>query len=177
MPWTTSFVSLPTTTATLRVQVTLRGHSSAATFARSYPRLEDAAVEPQLPVFDPVGQQLLRSRGVLGRSAGAVDPALEVDPLVLAFEPLHVEPGRGEHVAPFLLGIVADVRGIVEAVGLLAGFTEVQVVGDEHEPAADARHLLQRAQRILEVMRGDASSDDVEARIGERDLLGAADHG
>src|SRR5215203_301556 len=149
MPWTTSFVSLPTTIDTLRVQVTLRGHSSSARFSRSYPRLEDAAVEPELAVHDAFGQQLPRPLGVLGWRAGAVDPALEVDPLVLPLEPLDLEPRDGEHLAPFLLGVVPDMRGIVQAVGLLAGFPEVQVVGDEHQRTAHARHLLKRAHRIL----------------------------
>src|SRR5215204_2757559 len=114
MPWTTSFVSLPTTIDTLRVQVTLRGHSSSARFSRSYPRLEDAAVEPEFAVLDAVGQQLPRPLGVPGWRAGAVDPALEVDPLVLALESLDVEPRRAEHFAPLVLGIISDVRRVVE---------------------------------------------------------------
>ncbi len=66
-------------------------------------------------------------------------------------------------------------RRVMQSIGLFTSLAEEEVVRDEHERAADARHLLERACRILEVMRCYAAGDDVEALVGKRDLLGAAD--
>src|SRR6266487_2994237 len=173
MPWTRRRVSLSTMIATLRVQVALRDQSRPSTRSRANPPLEDSTVEPELAVLDPVGEQLARPGAVLGWSPGALEPRLEVDALVLALERLHAEAGLVEHPAPLLLGVVADVGRVVEPIGFLPRLAEEKVVGEEDEGPADARHLPQRARRILEVVRCDAARDDVEARVGEGNVLGA----
>src|SRR5213079_2215504 len=163
MPWTTSRVSLPTMIATLRVQATLRGHSSAFSFARSDPRLEDRALEAELAAFDAVGDQLADPGPILVRRARPIEPRLEVDPLVLELVRLELEPGLAEHAAPLVLGVVPNMGRVAQLVGLLARLAHEQVVRDEHERAADAGHLLQRPCRILEMVRRDPARHDVEA--------------
>jgi hypothetical protein len=60
-----------------------------------------------------------------------------------------------------------------EPLGLLDDVVAVEVVDDEHEVAGDARHLVDRRLHVGEVMRRDPGHDQVEAAVGEREMLGA----
>src|SRR5581483_4658238 len=127
-------------------------------------------------VLDPVGEQLAHSLGVLALAADPVEPGLELDRLVEVLHLFDLEPGGIEHLAPLLLGVIAHVRRIANPVGLLGLVTHEQVVDDEHEVAADAGHLVRGCGRVVEVMVRHARGDDVEAALGERQMLGARDH-
>ena len=86
-----------------------------------------------------------------------------------------LEAGGGEELPPLGLGVVADVRRVAQPLRLLDPLVDEHVVLDDDEPAVDAGHLRHRLANVGEVMRGDPAGDDVEARVGERKVLGEAD--
>ena len=65
---------------------------------------------------------------------------------------------------------------VTELLGLLDLLAHVERVLDHDEVVADACHLGHRRRDVLEVVRRDPRDDEVESAVGERKMLGAADH-
>ena len=72
--------------------------------------------------------------------------------------------------------IVAYVTRVAQPVGLLGGLARERVVADHDAVTRNARHLAHRRQHIREMVRGDTAGDSVEARVGEREMVGRRDH-
>ena len=85
-------------------------------------------------------------------------------------------PASSKKLAPLGDAVVADVARVAEPVGLLGALARERVVLDHDAVARDAGHLLDRGERVGEVVRGDAAGDGVEARVGEREMVGGRDH-
>ena len=118
----------------------------------------------------------LHARPVVVRRGGAVEPRLERMTLLEGLDLLDLEPGGLEQRPPLLLGVGADVRRVAELLGLLDLLADVERVLDDDEVVRDARHLGDGGGDVLEVVRRDPGDDEVEGAVGEREILGAADH-
>ena len=86
------------------------------------------------------------------------------------------QPCAFEEAAPLGLAVVADVRGVAELLGLLELLAVVERVDDDDPLRCDPAELARRLRRIGEVVRGDPRDREVEGPVGERQLLGEADH-
>ena len=84
---------------------------------------------------------------------------------------LDLQPGVSEERAPLALGVVAHVRGIAHAVGLLGFLAHEEVVGHEDAVTGDAGHLAHRGAHVLEVVCGYTTGDHVEPVVVEWELL------
>ena len=67
-------------------------------------------------------------------------------------------------------------RGVAHAIRLLAILVEEEVVDNDHLVAAHSGHFGQ-AGNVVEVVRRDATGDDIEALVGEWKLAPADDVG
>ena len=125
--------------------------------------------------MDAAFEELGDALAVVLRRLGAVEPVGEVGVAHHRHLVGDLEPGVLEEAVPLGDAVVADVARVAEPVGLLGALARERVVLDHDAVARDARHLLERGERVGEVVRGDAACDDVEARVGEREMVGRRD--
>jgi hypothetical protein len=143
--------------------------------ATTPPSLEHSSRQDEAAVLDPIREQLAHSRRPLALAARPREPGLDLDGLVEHAHVLHLEARAREKRLPFSLRAAANVRRVAQPLGLLDGVAHMEVVGDQDERRADARHLRDPALDILEVVRGHPARHDVEDAVFERELLGARD--
>ena len=131
---------------------------------------------PGLPVLGRVrGEQLAHAHGVLAGALGAGEPGLEVVRLRERLDALDLQAGALEQLAPFLLGVVADVRRVAQLLGRLDLLGGVLRVLDDDHAVRHARQLAHRRADVAEVVRRDACHDHVERAVGERQILRGAE--
>src|SRR2546423_961892 len=137
----------------------------------------DLHVRPGRPVArHPVGEQLLDLLGFLAFAAGAGEPVLERMDLLEQLSLLDLEPGVRQEADPLVLGVVANVGGVAQLLGLLVTVAREERVLDDDDVVRDAGHLLDRLADVTEVVRGDPRDDAIEGAVSERQILDARDH-
>src|SRR6266702_4561189 len=99
--------------------------------------------------------------------AGRVTYRWDFLALITIFSSLHAEP--------FLFGVVADMRRVAQLLGLFVALARKKGVFDHDEPVRNPLHLGNGRGEILEMVRRDPGDDDVEAPVGEGQLLPAGD--
>src|SRR3990172_9608776 len=95
-------------------------------------RLDRDSVEGHPAVVNPPHEPLLHTAGLRAGAAYAVEPRLKLDRLVEESDVADDEAGALEERLPLSRGVVAHMRRIAEAVGLLGAVVQEQVVDDQH---------------------------------------------
>jgi hypothetical protein len=132
---------------------------------------QDLRVRVRAVGVDPAAEQLPDPLALGPGAAGPVAPGSEVAPLLLQLDLLDAKARPFEERAPLLLGVRADVRRVVQPLGLLDLVAVVERVLDEHHAPRDARHLADCGANVREVVRRNPCRDRVEAAVRKGDVL------
>src|SRR4051794_7851293 len=108
---------------------------------------------------------------MLGRRLRAVEPRLDLERALHEPLVLDAEARELEEAVPLRRGVVPHVTRVAQPVGFLRALADEGVVADHDAMLRDARHLLHRRENVVEVVRGDAARDCVEARVGEGEVF------
>ena len=158
-PWTTSRVSLSTMIATSASRPSAR--ASAASSRPSWTRSPSSSRDARALLVRRLGRGRARRLEVECRAPSNASSR-------------DLEAGELEEAVPLVDAVVADVARVAQPVGLLGRLADERVVADHDAVVATRAISFTAASDVGEVVRGDAAGDGVEARVRERELLGAA---
>src|SRR3954451_15368657 len=121
---------------------------------------QDLGVAPRPAVLGRERQQqCTHPVGLVARAAGAREPVVGVVGLLEVLDPLELDPGLLEHLAPLVLRVAAHMRRVAELLRLFVFLGDVERVLDHELAIRHPHHLAERVADRREVVRRDPRDD------------------